>query len=78
MNLQASKNKTDYILSDNEKLVYEVCQSVFGEENVEQEKMIDRFHKVDIYIKSLNVVIEVNGPYHFNGYGNLSKKTLTK
>ena len=40
--------------------------------------MIDEFYKVDLFVPSKNLVIEVQGPNHFNGNGSLQKKTLVK
>jgi very-short-patch-repair endonuclease len=42
------------------------------------EEIIGGFYKVDIFLKSRNTIIEVNGQRHFNGFGKLSKKSLTK
>ncbi len=45
---------------------------------VESEMLVDEFYKVDMFIPSKNVVIEVQGPYHLNGLGINNKKTLLK
>lgn len=45
---------------------------------IEEEALIDDFLKVDILIPDHKLVVEVNGPTHFNGLGQLNKKTQTK
>jgi len=40
--------------------------------------MIGDFYRVDLYLPEYNMVIEVNGPPHFNGLGIYNKKTLLK
>lgn len=42
------------------------------------EKIIDDFYKVDMFMPARNLIIEVQGPYHFNGLGLLRKKDLTR
>ena len=42
------------------------------------EKIIGDFYKVDLFMPNLNMIIEVQGPYHFNGLGQLRKRDLTR
>jgi very-short-patch-repair endonuclease len=39
---------------------------------------MDEFYRVDIYIPSLDLIVEVEGPSHMNGFYKPNKKTLTK
>jgi very-short-patch-repair endonuclease len=47
-------------------------------EDIEEEVIIDKFYKVDLYCPAKKLIIEVNGPLHKNGKGNDNRKTQMK
>ena len=45
----------------------EVVREIYPD--VVAEVLIDEFYKVDLFVPSKNLVVEVQGPSHFNGNG---------
>ena len=46
--------------------------------DAEEEVLIDRFYVVDIYVPSLKLILEVQGPDHFTENGKSRIKTIVK
>lgn len=59
-------------------MVYQHVKELYPDAVLEE--IFDGFYKADIYIPSRNLVLEVNGPSHFNGRElfNSNKRALTK
>jgi len=55
-----------------------ISEGVYPDDKILPEHLIDTFYVVDCFVPHKNLIIEVQGPHHFNADGEMNKKTLTK
>lgn len=46
--------------------------------DIQTEVTLENFARVDLFVPEFNLIVEVNGPTHFNAMRKLNKKTQTR
>lgn len=66
----------EIIRSATQEIVFELVKKIYPD--VMEEVLIDDFYVVDLYVPSLKLCIEVQGPHHYGIDGRATIKTFAK